>query len=179
MKTVLGTVLALLLSVSAAWAGDIQVKNAWARSAPTGAVTGAAFLTIVNTGKQADRLLGASTPAARMAELHMHVMEGDVARMAALSSVDVFAGQTVAFAPGSLHVMLVGLTGPLAQGSHFPLTLEFANAGNITVDVAVLAPGAMGGMAPMDDDAHRAMHESHMQDPAHRAMHEQMHGSGK
>jgi len=45
--------------------------------------------------------------------------------------------------PGGFHVMLMGLTGPLEEGGHFPVTLTFERAGTVTVDVAVQAAGAM------------------------------------
>ena len=39
--------------------------------------------------------------------------------------------------------MLIGLKRPLAAGETFPLTLTFANAGNISITVPVQAMGAM------------------------------------
>jgi copper(I)-binding protein len=39
--------------------------------------------------------------------------------------------------PGGLHVMLLGLTHPLAAGTAFPLTLRFRDAGSLTVQVVV------------------------------------------
>ena len=51
-------------------------------------------------------------------------------------------GETVSFEPGGYHVMLPELTGPLEVGDEFELTLEFANAGavTVTVEVAETAP---------------------------------------
>ena len=46
-------------------------------------------------------------------------------------------GETVSFEPGGYHVMLPGLTAPLEVGAEFQLTLEFADADDVTVDVEV------------------------------------------
>jgi len=45
--------------------------------------------------------------------------------------------ENVSFEPGSYHVMLPELAGPLAVGDEFELTLEFANADDVTVTVEV------------------------------------------
>lgn len=46
-------------------------------------------------------------------------------------------GETVSFAPGSYHVMLIDLADPLEVGDEFELTLEFENADSTTVTVEV------------------------------------------
>ncbi len=57
----------------------------------------------------------------------------------------------IAFAPGGYHIMLTGLKAPLKTGDSFPLTLTFAGAGEVKVDVKVVekVDGAMNheGMA--------------------------------
>ncbi len=47
-------------------------------------------------------------------------------------------GETVSFAPGSYHVMLPRLVAPLEAGAEFDLTLDFANADDVTVTVEVV-----------------------------------------
>jgi len=39
----------------------------------------------------------------------------------------------VAFDPGGMHIMLVGLKQPLKEGQTFPLTLTFRKAGKVDV----------------------------------------------
>ncbi len=60
-------------------------------------------------------------------------------------------GRIIKFAPGGLHLMLVGLAAPLKQGDHVPVALKFEKAGEITVsfDVQAMgAPGPLGNAAP-------------------------------
>jgi periplasmic copper chaperone A len=51
------------------------------------------------------------------------------------------------FQPGGLHVMLLDLKAPLKEGEHFPVTLTFEKAGQVTISVAVRrsAPAAGHG----------------------------------
>ena len=124
-------------------AGEIAISHPWSRAASANA-NGAGFMTLRNTGAQADRLLSAASPAARVVELHTHVREGDVMRMRPVVDIPVPAGETVELRPGGLHVMLIGLTGPLQQGSRVPLTLRFERAGEVQVELTVEAAGARG-----------------------------------
>ena len=52
------------------------------------------------------------------------------------------AGHTVKFAPGGLHLMIIGFTAPLMQGDKLPITLKFEKAGEIAVSFDVRAMGA-------------------------------------
>jgi copper(I)-binding protein len=44
--------------------------------------------------------------------------------------------------PGGSHLMLVGLKQPLLKGQRIPLTLRFERAGEVHVELEVLASGA-------------------------------------
>ena len=52
-------------------------------------------------------------------------------------SIDIPAGKETVFSPNGFHVMLTDLKAPLKAGEQVPLTLQFANAGAITVTVTV------------------------------------------
>jgi copper(I)-binding protein len=120
----------------------IKISHAWARATPASAHNGAVYLTITNHGKDEDRLTGASTPAAAKAELHQSVNDNGVMKMRSMDAVAIKPGGSVAFKPGAMHIMLVGLTHPLKAGERFPLMLDFARAGAMTVTVVVEKPGA-------------------------------------
>jgi hypothetical protein len=128
----------------------IVVGDAWARSSSGLTRTAAVYLTLTNRGSEPDRLQSVRTPAAQRAQLHTTVHQGDVMRMQRVDSIEIPPGQTVHMSPGRYHVMLMTLAKPLTQGDKFPLTLRFARAGEVTVEVAVQAPGAMapGGQMP-------------------------------
>ena len=121
--------------------GDrIEIENAWSRTAMQGR-TGVVYLTIVDRGA-ADRLTGVSSPVADKAELHQSFSEGGVSKMRPVASLAVDKDKPVVLAPGGYHIMLMDLKRPLNQGDAFPVTLSFANTGQVTVQVAVQRPGA-------------------------------------
>ena len=121
---------------------QLEVGNAWARATPGNAPNGAAYVTIQSSG--ADRLVSASTPVAKKAELHTMSMQGMVMKMRPLSGLDVPAAKPVTLKPGGDHIMLLGLEHPLREGQSFPLTLDFEKAGSRTVTVTVEKAGAAG-----------------------------------
>lgn len=124
--------------------GPLTIEAPWARASAGTARTGAAYLRIVNSGAEADRLLEASSPAAERVELHTHGMRDGVMRMRRIEAVSVPGNKAAELKPGGDHVMLMGLKGPLKRGSTFPLTLSFERAGTITVPVAVRPITARG-----------------------------------
>ena len=122
-------------------AGDLAINQPWTRAAGQGA-TAAGFMEISNRGAAADRLLSASSPAARAMELHTMIRDGDIMRMRAVEAVEIRGGQTVALRPGGFHLMLIGLSQPLRQGETVPVTLRFERAGEVRVQLSVQAAGA-------------------------------------
>lgn len=127
-----------------AWADNPQIESRWARATAGRAETGAAYVVLVG-GEQADTLIGASSPVAGTVELHTHVETDGVMRMRQVDSIPIPAKTQVVFRPGGLHIMLIGLKGPLKEGRTFPLTLIFEHAGRIETQVPILAPGARSG----------------------------------
>lgn len=114
-----------------------KVEDAWARPTVAGQAAGGGFLKI--TSPVADRLLGASSPAAKAVELHTMQMDGDVMRMREVPAIELPAGRTVELRPGGLHVMFIGLAQPLKEGQSVPLTLRFEKAGELQVQMQVAA----------------------------------------
>ncbi len=120
---------------------QVAVTQAWSRATPGGARTAALYVTV--TAAEPDRLTGASTPAADMAELHVTRMEnGAMAMRAVPGGLDVTPGTPIRMAPGGYHIMLMGLHQPLKEGDRIAVTLTFAHAGPVTAQAVVAAPGA-------------------------------------
>ena len=90
----------------------------------------------------ADTLMGAQSSVASSVQMHSSTEEAGVMKMRPLESVELTPGETFRFQPGGAHFMLVGLHAPLTAGSRFTMQLHFRNAGDVTVEVAVFAPGA-------------------------------------
>lgn len=124
---------------AAASIGTMRVEQPFARATP--AKMGGAFMTLVNTAAGSDKLLKAASPVAESVELHTHIKEGDVMRMRAVPGIEIAGNGRTALEPGSYHVMLIGLKQPLKEGSSFPLTLTFEQAGSVTLEVPVVKAG--------------------------------------
>ncbi len=96
----------------------------------------------LSVAEGSDRLIAAASPAAERVELHTHTLDAQgVARMTRIEGIEVVAGSPTELRPGGLHVMLMGLTAPLAAGDAIDLTLTFEAAGDVTLRVPVRAVG--------------------------------------
>ena len=161
---------ALSLSSGAAMAetyaaGPIEVANPWARATPKGASIGGAYMTIINKGPEADRLISISSPIAGKLEVHQMSMDKGVMSMRPVAGgLEIKPGQTVVLNPESFHLMLIGLKQPLVQGERVKATLDFAKAGRLDLEYVVESMGAQGpsqAAAPGGMD-HGAMDQMHM-----------------
>lgn len=117
----------------------IHVHDAYALTTGGAGGSGAVFMMLHNHTETDDRLIGAATPAAKKAELHTHVEEpGGMMRMIAIEGgIPLPAGEMHELARGGDHVMLMGLTRPLADGEIITVTLSFEKAGEVTLEVPV------------------------------------------
>lgn len=143
-------------------AGDITIKHPWSRETAPRARTGAGYLTIVNGGSQADRIVGGTTPVAERLEIHAVSMENNIMQMRRQENgIEIPAGGTLELKPGGYHIMLIGLKEPLKAGASVPATLEFARAGKVNVTFKV--ESLSGKSAPaMSHDAHgETRHHGH------------------
>lgn len=124
---------------------DIAIEGAWARETVVGQSSAAAYLTIVNRGDGADRLVAASAPSAEAASLHSTSSSGGVARMRPIENgVSIPARGSAQFRPGGDHVMLTGLAEPLKAGSTAELRLRFERGGERRVELRIVSAASAG-----------------------------------
>ena len=144
---------AATLAAAAVSAGTITVDRPWTPATPNGAATAAAYLTIDNHGRTDDRLVSASSPVGARVELHRMSMTGGIMTMRPVpDGLDVPADKSIVLQPqANYHLMITGLKSPLKSGTEFPLTLTFAKAGAVRIDVPVLPIGSRGPDAAMPE----------------------------
>lgn len=125
--------------------GDLIIEGVWARPTPGASKMGAAYLTVKNEGKEPDTLTAATAEFAEKVEVHQNTKndQGVMQMRAVEGGLEIPAGKTVALKPGGLHIMFVGLKQKLEDGQSVPLTLQFAKAGEVKVDVKVEHAAAM------------------------------------
>ncbi len=147
----------LLAAAGVAMAQTVRVDEPWARASVPGQQSSGAFMTL--TAPEGAQLVGVSSPAAGVAEIHEMAMQGNVMRMRAVASLELPAGKPVQLKPGGLHVMLMELKAPLAADSVLPLTLLLRDAKGaerkqeVQVPVRALAAPA-GGHMPASGHKH-------------------------
>lgn len=149
------TALAAVLLASPALAAP-EVQDARLYLAFGAATSGAAFMAIHNPGGPDDRLLGVASPAARTVALHGSEEADGVVRMTPVEGgLPLPADGSVELAPGGLHVMLMGLEGPLAPGDAVPLTLLFESGPlELALPVEVEGQGAPADPASGHEHGH-------------------------
>lgn len=118
--------------------GDLTIADPYILETPPGAKSAGAYMVITNSGETDARVTDAKADFA-MAQLHLSTMGDDgVMRMEhQAEGVPLPAGESVEFAPGGLHVMLMGLSEPAAAGETRDITLIFEDAGEATVTFEV------------------------------------------
>lgn len=140
------TLAAIFASVDGASANSVMITQAYARASATPTATsGAAYVSLMNHAAEADRLLSAATPAAKVAEIHKSEEADGVMKMAPAGPLDIPGMGMLEMKPGGYHVMLMGLAKPLKKGEEIEITLTFEKAGEVKVKVPV-GGVAQGGM---------------------------------
>jgi copper(I)-binding protein len=121
---------------AAASPSGIAVSNAWSRVTPIATIPAVVYLSVTDSGAP-DKLVGASSPIAQSATLHLSHMVNGLMVMDPVEDLPVSAGHPITLSPNGYHIMLNGLSGQLTVGETFPLTLNFAQAGKVRVRVTV------------------------------------------
>ncbi len=128
---------ALLVFANPIFAGDIAIKDAWARATAPGQANGSVALHI--TSAKDARLVAVSSSASASAEIHTMSMDNGVMKMRQLEYLSLPAKQTVTLGPGGEHLMLFDIKKPLKEGNYVPLTLTVQFADKSTEKINVKA----------------------------------------
>lgn len=124
-------------------AATVRIADALCRPTPNGRDMTGCYLTL--TASADDRLVSVASSAAGEGEIHEMKTENGMMSMAELTEgLPLPAGQAVSLAPGGNHIMLMGLTRPLAEGETVVMTLTFENAPSAEVTARVAQPALPG-----------------------------------
>ncbi len=137
MRVLLAATLFAIANLASAQ--SITVEDAQIRQPMPGRTVTAGYLTLHNHTAQALQLTSASSSAFARAELHQHTHRDGMMRMEQVEFISVPANSAVTLAPGGLHLMLFEPLTNLQVGQTVPLTLVFADGGQLAVDVPVVA----------------------------------------
>ncbi|MGB7433296.1 MAG: copper chaperone PCu(A)C [Ahrensia sp.] len=140
--------------------GDLVIDHPVARATPANAPVSAGYMTIRNTGDEADTLISGSVGFATKTELHEMTMDNDVMKMRELDGgIEIPAGGEVTLVPGGLHVMFKGMNEQLVEGEEHTAELVFEKAGPVEVTFIVeslekIRESMKGDMMKMDHSNH-------------------------
>jgi copper(I)-binding protein len=151
-----GLLAASLLGLSLHAQAQTQVEDAWVRATVAGQPATGAFMHVTSTTDS--KLVGVSSPVAKMVQIHQSSMNNDVMSMRQVDSVDLPAGKTVVFDANGYHVMFMGLAAQVKEGDKVPLTLTVENDKGVRESIEVQAPAR--ALTTEDHSGHGA-HSGH------------------
>lgn len=123
--------------------GAIRLEQPWTRATPGGASVAGGYVKITNAGSTPDRLVGGAFTIAKRFEIHEMATIDGVMKMRHLpQGIALAPGESVELKPGSYHMMLMELTGPIKAGDRIKGTLVFEKAGKMEVELVAAPAGA-------------------------------------
>lgn len=157
--------------VSAAMASDIEINQPAVRAMPPGAPASGAYVTLINHSDHERYIVDVESNAADTVEVHVSEMQGDTMKMYRVEQIAIPAHGQATLTPGGYHIMMIGLTKPLAAGDQVTFTLVMKNGERIAMQAPVLSPDDMASYMPSG----MGMDHSKM-DHGNMSHHEMKHG---
>lgn len=115
----------------------LEMIHPYTLDSPPGATTASIYMTIESRSTKGDRLTAAVTSWAASVELREPAAGEAGTNTRPVPSVEIKAKGRIDLTRSGPHLVLSGLTRPLAAWDTFPLTLIFERAGRIEVEVLV------------------------------------------
>jgi copper(I)-binding protein len=96
------------------------------------------YLTIENTGDEADRLVGATVDFATKVVFEGQAVDGEgTLSVTEVKAIGIAPGQTLTLQPGAIWIELEGVKKTFEHGEHFDMTLTFEKAGTVEIEVEI------------------------------------------
>lgn len=124
----------IALLSSALFASNIEVSKAYIKLTPPHAKNTAIFLNITNNTDKDIALIAASSPQAKVTELHTHAMVDGKMEMHQVKQIMIKAHSTQALAPGGFHIMLFNILKPVNADTKAQVTLDFSDKTQVVVE---------------------------------------------
>ena len=151
-----------VVGVTSGAVADLMVGEVGLRATVGGMKATGGYVTIHNHGHHDDRLVGVQAPFAKRSEIHtMETVDGVMKMRPVEGGLPIPAGGMVVLKPGGLHLMFMGLTAALAPGSMHEITLQFENAGAMTVTAHAKRPADLRSNQHVEHDHSEHDHSDH------------------
>lgn len=133
----------LLFALSATvWAADPEVTDARLRLLP-GKLPAAGYFNMSNASGRSVKLVGAESPAFEQVTVHQSIQKNGMTSMKPVPQLELAPGETVEFAPGGYHLMLMARKNPIVFGDEVPVTLLFEDGKRLSVVFEAVSPTAL------------------------------------
>lgn len=127
--------------------GDIKVSHGWTVANSSMAHAIEVYATIWNEGETADELVGADVAFADDAVIQaQRVSDAGTLKTRDLTGVELAPGQAITLHPQGVRLVFNDVQRVLKPGDSFEAHLEFAEAGEVALEVTVMAPDAADEM---------------------------------
>ncbi|CAN5688252.1 hypothetical protein BH11PSE3_BH11PSE3_23210 [soil metagenome] len=129
----------------AAAQGSLEIRKPRLRPSAAHDWEAGGYMTITNTGPEADRLLSAISPAFEIVLIHAVKVVGPGLEMKELPEGLVIPPEyATELRPRGYHLLLQKKKAPLVLGAPVPVTLRFEKAGDLAIELTTEAPGPVG-----------------------------------
>ncbi len=119
-------------------AGSIKISQVWSRMVPKVVPSAGGYMTLTNTGTEADTLIGGTVAIAGKVEVQRMTMTDGIMRMRRLDAgLTIKPGETVVLDPSGYHLMFLELTERPELGAPIKGTLVFEKAGKVDIEYQV------------------------------------------
>jgi len=116
---------------------EITITDAWVRGTVPAQTSTGAYMKIKST--EDAKIVAASSPAAKIVEIHEMAMANGVMEMKAMGALPLPAGKPVELKSGGYHLMMMELAKPLKAGDKVPITFTVEGKGGKKTTVEVKA----------------------------------------
>jgi periplasmic copper chaperone A len=115
---------------------SLIVTDAWARRTP-GSEVAAVYFKVQNTDSVIKTITGAGSTLAVHTTIHRTTVVSGQSQMRDVPEVILKPGQIVNFAPGGLHLMLMGLKKATKTGEQLPIELQLKNGVKVSFSATI------------------------------------------
>ena len=124
---------------SAAFSNEIQIVNQKINIASGVGSSAAVYFSIRNLSDKPDTLLKVQSLAAKKVMLHETLVssEGVASMRHLMAGLGIQGGEKITLKSGGVHIMMMGLIKPFADGDLIKIKLFFENAGEVIVNLVV------------------------------------------
>ena len=123
----------------------LEIQRPWARASDDSSWRFCGFATIVNRSETDDRLVSATSPAARgLVICGIKVVDSDIRMRALTGGLAIPAHTTITLRPRGYHLYFLGAKPRPQPGDRVPVTLTFEKAGNVEIVLETAVPGPVG-----------------------------------